>query len=234
MVFSIEYLETGAQTNNQMALCGPKHSIHNGAGVPGLKGAKEADIPTVELYNLYLENDERKNVTFKLDYQSPTDGEIYTASIPLFGKYWEEGQVTLYRSQVNMHILRYADALLMYAEALNEEGKTEMAIEYLNMVRKRAFQTDTEIYQVMSQDEFRQAVWKERRLEFALEGHRWFDLVRTGRLVHRMREHGQNEASLAEDDKTEISNNIKEHMVLMPIPQYEINLNPKLIQNPGY
>ena len=49
-----------------------------------------------------------------------------------------------------------------------------------------------------------------------------------------MKEHGENEALLAESDKLYITQNIKEYMVLMPIPQYEINLNPDLDQNPGY
>ena len=233
-VFSIEYDEDGVQRNNQMALCGPRYSIHQGAGVPGLKSANEADIPTVELFNAFKESDGRKYVTFKMEYLSPTDGEVYTSRIPLFGKYWEDGQTTLNRSSVNMHILRYADALLMYAEALNELGQTELATFYLNRVRYRAFKDESENYTNLDQESFRLAVWNERRLELALEGHRWFDLVRTDRLVERMQQHGVNEAKLAEEDKTEISSNIKEHMVLMPIPQYERNLNPKLEQNPGY
>ncbi|WP_430815101.1 RagB/SusD family nutrient uptake outer membrane protein [Carboxylicivirga sp. RSCT41] len=233
-VFSIEYDENGVQRNNQMALCGPRYSIHQGAGVPGLKNANEADIPTVELFNAFKESDGRKYVTFKLEYLSPADGEVYTSRIPLFGKYWEDGQTALNRSSVNMHILRYADALLMYAEALNELGHTELAVSCLNRVRYRAFKDESENYTGLDQESFRLAVWNERRLELALEGHRWFDLVRTDRLVERMRQHGSNEAILAEDDKTEISSNIKEHMVLMPIPQYERNLNPKLEQNPGY
>jgi len=233
-VFSIEYDEAGAQRNNQMALCGPRYSIHNGAGVPGLKNANEADIPTVELFNAFKETDGRKYVTFKLDYQSPLNGQTYTARIPLFGKYWEEGQTALNRSSVNMHVLRYADALLMYAEALNELGQPQQAMHYLNRVRYRAFKIDNENYSGLNQNSIREAVWNERRLELALEGHRWFDLVRTNRLVERMRQHGAIESQLAESDKDEITQNIKEHMVLMPIPQYEINLNPKLDQNPGY
>lgn len=233
-ILSIEYMEDGGESNNQMALCGPKFSIHNGAGVPGLKGAKEADIPTVELYNAYSVSDERKQVTFKLDYLSPTDGQIYTAGIPLFGKYWEEGQTQLTKSAVNMHILRYADALLMLSEALNEVGQTELGLSYLNQVRQRAFNDLSHNYEGLSKEEFREAVWLERRLELALEGHRWFDLVRSGRWVVRMREHGQNEAALSESNKIEITENIREYMVLMPIPQYEINLNPDLEQNPGY
>ncbi|TLX76632.1 RagB/SusD family nutrient uptake outer membrane protein [Labilibacter sediminis] len=234
MVFSIEYLSEGGESNNQMALDGPKFSIHKGAGVPGLKSAKEADIPSQELYNLFLEEDSRKHHTFKLEYESPNNGEIYQSFIPLFGKYWEDGQIQLNKSSVNMHILRYADALLMYAEVLNENDNTADAIIYLNKVRQRAFQSEDYNYQNLSKDDLRLAIYKERRLELAHEGHRWFDLVRTNRFIERMREHGTIEAELAEEDKNDISQNIQDHMVLMPIPQYEIDLNPEVVQNPGY
>lgn len=234
MVFSIDFMDSPATPNNEMALCGPKYSIRDGAGVPGLKGGKEADIPTVELYSLFNDEDERKAVTFKLDYISPKNNNTYTSSIPLFGKYWEEGEVLLNQSDANMHILRYADALLMYAEALNETGKTTEALNYLNRVRERAFHNSNFNYEALNQEQFRLAVWKERRLEFALEGHRWFDLVRTKRYVDRMKKHGTAEAELAENNKTEITQNVKDYMVLMPIPQYEIDLNPNLYQNEGY
>lgn len=235
MVFSIEYLSDGGETNNQMALCGPKFSIHEGAGVPGLNGAKEADLPTVELYNLYHELDQRHQHTFKTFYESPTTNQIYVSALPLFGKYWEDGQVQLTKSSVNMHIIRYADALLMYAEVLNELGQTTNALSFLNRVRQRAFQSADFNYQSLSKEEFREAVWLERRLEFALEGHRWFDLVRTDRYIKRMQDHGIAEAELSgEQSKVDISENIKDHMILMPIPHYEMNLNQELEQNPGY
>ncbi len=86
----------------------------------------------------------------------------------------------------------------------------------------------------MSKDAFRKVILNERRLEFPHEGHRWFDLVRTGIFVERMREHSAYEANVAEANKTDIAKNLKEHMVLMPIPQSEIDLNPNLEQNPGW
>ena len=61
---------------------------------------------------------------------------------------------------------------------------------------------------------------QERRWEPAFEGHRWFDLVRTGRLIGTMRAAG--------------NTNIQNHHVLYPIPQREIDANARLIQNPGY
>ena len=71
-------------------------------------------------------------------------------------------------------------------------------------------------------------------MEFPIEGHRWFDLVRTGVFVQRMKEHSVYESSVAEANKTDIGNNVKDYMVLMPIPQRELDLNPELTQNPGW
>lgn len=234
MVLALEFMEPPGIPNGEGSLAGPKYSIHNGGGVPGIIGANEADIPTVDLYNQYADNDERKNVTFKLDYLSPKDNKIYTSRIPLFGKYWEEGEKISGRSDVNTHIIRYADALLMYAEALNEGGQTDKALGYLNRIRERAFNSADFNYAALSQQDFRTAVWKERRLELAFEGHRWFDLVRTGRFVEVMKAHGMTEAGLAESNKTEISANVSERHTLYPIPQREIDLNKKLTQNPGF
>jgi tetratricopeptide (TPR) repeat protein len=234
MVFSIELMEAPGTSNGQMSLSGPKYSIHKGGGVPGITGANEADIPTEDLYNRFSEEDERKNATFKLDYFSPKENVVYTSTIPLFGKYWEEGEVITSRCDVNIHVIRYADALLMYAEALNEVGETPTALIHLNRVRARAFNNTDYNYAGLSQEEFRQAVLEERRLEFALEGHRWFDLVRSGRFVEVMKAHGIKEAEYAEGNKTEISANVAGHQMLYPIPQREIDLNKALTQNLGY
>ena len=74
----------------------------------------------------------------------------------------------------------------------------------------------------------------ERQRELCLEGHRWFDLVRTGTFIKRMKEHSTYEAKVAEKNKTDIASNIKDYMILMPIPQRELDLNPELTQNPGW
>ena len=60
------------------------------------------------------------------------------SSIPLSGKFWVEGLETGDRCDVNMHIIRYADAILMYAEALNEVGESTKALAMLNRIRERA------------------------------------------------------------------------------------------------
>lgn len=120
-------------------------------------------------------------------------------------------------SRANWKVVRYADVLLMLAEALNENGKTSEAITWLNIVHTRAGLTG---YAGLTQDDAREKIYLERRLEFFLEGQRWFDLVRTGRALSTLQPLG-----------------MKAHMTLFPIPLTQIQIiNNKDIfpQNPGY
>lgn len=123
-------------------------------------------------------------------------------------------------------LIRYADVVLMFAEALNEVGYSNSsdseALEALNMVHTRAGLSPIDIADVPSQDDFRKAVMLERQKEFPYEGHRWFDSVRLG---------GAKEAAEA-DGKS-----ISDYQLLYPIPLSEIeriNNTDLLWQNPGY
>jgi hypothetical protein len=129
-------------------------------------------------------------------------------------------------SQYGYHtpILRWADVLLMYAEASNEVsyGNAD-AMAALNAVRTRSFPNGSYTSAlVATQAEFRDAVLLERRLEFPMEMQRWFDLLRTNRAVAAM---------------AAINISISDKDFLYPIPQSEISLrNDKVAfpQNPGY
>lgn len=231
-VFYLEFKGRPLPANGEMDLIGPKYSIPGGN--IGVAGSNEADIPTQELYDAYHEFDTRRDVNLRYEFENPKTGEILTSSIPLFGKYWKDGIEASNECDINMHVIRYSDALLMLAESLNELGDTDAALQYLNRVRERAFHSSDFNYDNISQNEFRDLILLERRLEFPLEGHRWFDLVRTNTFVERMNSHSIYEAEVAESNKTEISKNISEFMNLYPIPRREIDLNPKLQQNPGW
>jgi tetratricopeptide (TPR) repeat protein len=231
-VFYLEYKKTPYPNNGEMGLAGPKYSIPGGN--IGMSGSNEADIPTRELYDQYNPDDNRRSKNMKFDFLNPVSGKILTSSIPLSGKYWIDGLLSSGDCDVNMHVIRYADAILMYAEALNEVNEQPKALTLLNRIMERAFGNNTGNYSAMSKENFRAAVIHERRLEFFHEGHRWFDLARTGTLVQRMKDHSAYEASVAETNKTEIAANIKDAHILMPIPQRELDLNPELVQNPGY
>lgn len=123
---------------------------------------------------------------------------------------------------INFTALRYADVLLMYAEALNETNATAEALTYLNMTRSRA---GLKALNGLGKAETTAALEHERQMEFFLEGHRWFDLVRTGRLETVMNTYFK---------AVGLSFTVAPHEVLMPIPLREIDINPNLGQNPGY
>ena len=110
------------------------------------------------MYDQFDNRDLRKKTNFKTEFAHLKTGEILKSSIPLSGKFWVEGLETGDRCDVNMHIIRYADAILMYAEALNEVGKSTKALAMLNRIRERAFGDDSGNFKPMSKDEFRTAI----------------------------------------------------------------------------
>jgi len=111
--------------------------------------------------------------------------------------------------------LRLGDVVLLYAEALNENNSTDAAITQLNKTRNRAGLGD--YAGANTQAAVRQAIADERRLELAFEGHRWFDLVRTGTV------------------DAEIGQAVNPNYYLFPIPDSEVLASDGVItQNPGY
>jgi starch-binding outer membrane protein, SusD/RagB family len=120
-------------------------------------------------------------------------------------------------SPANFKVIRYADVLLMLAEALNENNKTDEALTYLNMVRERA---GVPTYSDLAKSTTRDKIELERRLELCFEGHRWWDLLRTGRAMQVMGPFG-----------------MKQKHWLYPIPLTEmqvVNNTEVLWQNPGW
>lgn len=122
------------------------------------------------------------------------------------------------RKQKNLHLLRLADVLLMNAEAANELGQTGLAVANLNRVRARAGLPATT---ASGQTDVRNAIWRERRVELAMEHDRWFDLVRTGRAAQVMQAAGKPFVAGKHE--------------LLPVPSLQIALSGgQLDQNPGY
>tara|TARA_R110002020_G_scaffold1998_2_gene9181 strand:+ start:52663 stop:54072 length:1410 start_codon:yes stop_codon:yes gene_type:complete len=188
--------------------------------LPGARGLSRYH-PTTEIYESYEANDSRKDWTFFTSYTY--EGETYT-----FAPHWHKfmDYRTLGNTDDNdtdVPILRYADILLMYAEALNEMGgPTSEAYAALNLVRRRAFKVEDSTYdlEALTEEGFREAVWNERKLEFAGEWQRWFDLKRTDRLLSIK--------------SAMLGRQVPERYQLLPIPQREMDANPNLKQNPGY
>jgi hypothetical protein len=128
-------------------------------------------------------------------------------------------------------VLRYADVNLMYAETQNELGQTGNAFNYLKAVRDRAGLT-TDVALQTDKDALRTAIQQERRVELFCEGHRWFDLLRTGKLVTVMNAHFSAGWS---NDEIGSGNTVQPFELLFPVPRYQVNLNPsKINQNTGY
>ena len=127
----------------------------------------------------------------------------------------------------NYVITRYADALLMYAEALMVLGKNDEAVGYVNQVRARA-KVPTLTAAQLDID----AILHERRMELAFEGHRYFDLVRTGKAIEVLTKAIM--TPIDYDTNIAISGPIPEEQLLLPIPVAEIEKDQTLPQNPGY
>lgn len=110
------------------------------------------------------------------------------------------------------YVIRIAEIYLIRAEALAQQNDLTGALANLNLVRERAGLTASP---AISQNDILLAIENERRIEFALEPHRWFDLVRTGRAA----------AVLGLTDVTKY---------YLPIPASELSIDPSLDQNTGY
>ncbi|MGV3459788.1 MAG: RagB/SusD family nutrient uptake outer membrane protein [Flavobacterium sp.] len=135
-------------------------------------------------------------------------------------------------------ITRYADALLLLAEAINEQGGPDTeALGYLNQVRTRSLGPSAayQLTDVATYFDFKLALENERRIEFGFENHRWFDLVRTGRVEVVMTQHFATEPQYNDPDHPAFNTPPLQHyQIFLPIPQYEIDLNPNIAQNTGY
>jgi hypothetical protein len=129
-----------------------------------------------------------------------------------------------YNSPNNWRYIRYADVLLMYAEALNATGSTAQAYPYVDRVRERAGLAPlSAVMPGLDQDGFLQQLKHERLLELSGEGHRWNDLARWGDLGPQL---------AVRDPAFSTFDVGKEE--LLPIPQQEIDINPDIKQNPNW
>ena len=187
------------------------------------------NLPTQDLADAYTVGDQRKDATI-------FDVEAYKVANPalevkytvapykntgLYNKKYltikgqTSGQIE-FGWDNNQRIIRYADVLLMAAEAWNRSATPDdsKAQDYLNRVRKRAF--NDELHKILlTGTALRQAIWDERRLELAMEGDRYFDLVRTGQA------------------STKITGFVVGKNEVFPIPQSEV-ANFGLSQNPNW
>jgi hypothetical protein len=137
-------------------------------------------------------------------------------------------QLTTANSDLNWPILRYAEVLLIYAEAANEvSGPTPEAYEAVNKIRRRAQLPDLA---GLSKEQLREAVWKERWYELSFENKTWFDMARLRKAFNVTTKTFENFVG----HKFSYGPVLKERELLFPIPTAEIRNNSKLKQNTGY
>jgi len=186
-------------------------------------------VATKSLLNAYDPLDRRREVTLLTEVPSKSGSTIYIE--PHIQKYWDKiTEPQGGNTENDFPYLRYADVLLMYAEALNEQnnGPTTEAYDAINAIRKRARFDGKKERAILpnlsglNYTQFKEKLLLERRLEFVGEGHRWFDLVRFNQLETAVK-------------VAKVKANPMAFHKLFPIPQEEIDLNNNLLpQNPGY
>ncbi len=140
-----------------------------------------------------------------------------------------------FNSTDNTYVLRYAEVLLTLAEAINEQtGPSASVLTPLNAVRQRAGLAALTLAspQALSKQALRNEIDRQRRLELAFEGERWFDLLRYAR--HTAADASATHAVNALDIIQQMKGARDVNYLLFPFPQQEINTNPLLQQNPGY
>jgi starch-binding outer membrane protein, SusD/RagB family len=190
------------------------------------------NIPTRDMIKAYEPGDLRKAASIGMwvkagnaDFTDVALGD----SIPYIKKYAQPFSQAG-RQNNDFPVYRYAEALLLYAEALNELGRTSEAYPFINQVRARAGLPALAVG--LSQSAFRDAVLREERVELAFEDKRWFDLVRTGRAVAVMQAQGA-DLKASTTRRPSVSYQLQPYMTLYPIPIREITLNA-FSQNTGY
>ena len=214
------------------------------SSIPGLSGNyahmvryyTQGNDKFYSIYKLYKPADKRRDVTFVRYFVSPTNGRKYALPItnsavpndstPFFHKWWDPNSTSVTsEAAANVPILRYAELLLIHAEAENEaNGPTAKAYKSLNRVRNRAGLSN--LTTGLTKDQFRDSLYLDRRLEVVYEYQRWFDLIRqkdaSGKSTFVTNLHKVGKTNAAEKHR------------LYPIPQSEIDNNRLLVQNPGY
>lgn len=181
---------------------------------------------TKEFVDSYEDGDLRKDMTILYKGCPQFDGKDYDPSWSLTGynvrKFLVPKSISpeFNTNPANFVVYRFADVLLMKAEALNELGETVKAQAPLNIVRKRA---GLPAVTTTDKAEMKEKIIHERRMELAFEGHRWFDLIRI--------DNGEYAVKFL---KSIGKANVTKDRLLYPIPQEEIDANPNMTQNPGY
>lgn len=211
-------------------------------------------VPSLKVYETWDPKDYRRKVSLTDSLILNTDNQLHSytdfpyitrphaAKLERFSGE-RKSNTSGWRSDMNYVCFRYAEVLLIAAEAGNEIGKTSEAVDYVNQIRARAraggninyegsgygsygpSDSPADVSSGIGKDDFRTLVLEERRIELAFEFKRWYDIVRRDLGDQVFGPNGL---------ETQPNFNKNKHY-LLPIPQTEIDVHPKLgPQNPGY
>lgn len=242
-IFEISYLDGTSFSVGSTFLYSFLPTLANPAILTGVSPASQNsgsfNTPTPDMIEAYEDKVKDKRFAASIAFYSgpsPIPGYTYD-NFPYIKKYLQP-HARYGETNNNLYIYRLADVLLMLAESLNEQGKGEEAIQFVNLVRARAGLDNAS---VQSQDAMRDLILNERRIELAFENKRWPDLVRSGKAVSVMNSFGQKVIASPENyyypqntGPLSGSFNVTENSLIYPIPVRETIVNPELVQNPGY
>lgn len=228
-IFEVQYLQgtQGLQSNFAYQFAPGVTDTKNITGQSGnSQNLGDWNIPTDDLIAAYEPGDKRKAASIANSYVNPAG---MTVAQPFVIKYLHP-HAQFNNTNDDWPVYRYADALLLLAEALNEQNKSTEAVPYLNQVRARAGLAATT---ATTQTALRDAIAKERRVELAFENHRWLDLVRTGQAIPVLTAFGAKQKQ-TRSYLSASTYNVTQNRLIFPIPQNELLINGLLTQNPGY
>lgn len=249
-IFEVQYQQGNQGQNSNwyqyLPLSGDLSLITGITSLNGSEGNGGYNVPTGDLINSYESNDTRleasigiaegrgpignmviEAVKSSVGYTTPPGKRSYA-----FIKKYVHAHILQKNTDDNFPIYRYSDVLLSLAEALNEQNKSSEALTYLNPVRVRAgLPPSTETSQTLLRD----IIAHERRIEFAFENKRWFDLLRTDKAIEVMNAHGEYIKAVHgfEAYLPASCYNVTTDRLLFPIPYREVQIG-NLEQNPGY
>jgi hypothetical protein len=229
-LFEIQYSNENGNTNGQANTLGGWHISNVDSG-----GGGHVVIPTDYYSNSFENGDARKNASIRYKFYDANGNEVdywwwEDVTKPHVKKYDITKGKSLNGglSSRNLYFLRYADAILMYAETLNELNDPANALPFLNKIRTRAklANWETVLGHTPTQQELRDELLKERMRELGFEGWRWCDLKRTGKLITQIKAYNPDAAPY-----------ISNKNLLYPISAREFELNRSLKpgdQNTGF
>ncbi|MCJ8163232.1 RagB/SusD family nutrient uptake outer membrane protein [Pontibacter sp. E15-1] len=234
ILFAVRYTSGNVGLGSPFAnLFGPDNSENYVVTGDG----EEYNYPTEDITNTYVQNgDQTRKAASMAETWIGKNGKVN--NIKYITKYLSKFAVEE-DAENDWPILRYSDVLLLLAEAINENNgaPTAEAIGYLNRVHSRSVQ-GSEPYTAENAGNYYNFILslaKERRLEFAFENQRWFDLLRLGLAKSVMNAHFQTEPYYNNPEQGFFSTGpIADWQLVLPIPQFEIDVNPRVTQNIGY